>query len=554
MILTVDDDPAVSRAVARDLRRHYGERYRIVRAESGPDALATLKELKLRGETVAVLVADYRMPQMSGIEFLEKAMDLFPLARRVLLTAYADTHAAIDAINVVDLDHYLLKPWDPPEEKLYPVIDGLLEDWRAVGDRAMPFTKVIGHRWNQRSWEVRQFLARNQFPFRAFMADEPKGKQLLDAAGLDGMALPVVITEKGEALVEPSDGQLAELLGLSTEPSLPMYDLAVIGGGPAGLASAVYGASEGLETVLIERTTTGGQAGRSSRIENYLGFPIGVSGAELTNSARRQAERFGAEVITTRDVVKLHVGEAAPTIEFEDGSTIGARSVILATGVEYQELRVVGCWSDPDNPDGCNYVGRGVYYGASVSDAEECRDEDVYIVGGANSAGQAAMFMSKTAKSVTLLVRGPSLEASMSHYLIEQIEANPKIHVKTCTQVVDTCGEDDHLTGLWLEDKQSGTREKVDCGRLCCFIGATPRTDWLDGVLALDDRGFVLAGPDLKDVCGWDRDRPPHHLETSVPGVFVAGDVRSESAKRVAAAVGEGSMAVMLVHRYLAEA
>lgn len=555
VILTVDDDPAVSRAVARDLRRHYGERYRIVRAESGPDALATLKELKLRGETAAVLVADYRMPQMSGIEFLEKAMDLFPLAKRVLLTAYADTHAAIDAINVVDLDHYLLKPWDPPEEKLYPVIDGLLEEWRAVGDRAIPYTKVIGHRWNQRSWEVRQFLARNQFPFHAFMADEPKGKQLLDAANLDGRQLPVVITEKGDPLVEPSDAELAELLGLSTEPSLPMYDLAVIGGGPAGLASAVYGASEGLETVLIEKATTGGQAGRSSRIENYLGFPIGVSGAELTNSARRQAERFGAEVITTRDVVKLHVGEAAPTIEFEDGSTIGARSVILATGVEYQELRVVGCWSDPEDPDGCNYVGRGVYYGASVSDAEECRDEDVYIVGGANSAGQAAMFMSKTAKSVTLLVRGPSLEASMSHYLIEQIERNANINVMTCTEVVDTVGEDGHLSGLVLANKQSGEQTTVSCGRMCCFIGATPRTDWLDGVLALDDRGFVLAGPDLKDVVGWShRDRPPHHLETSVPGVFVAGDVRAESAKRVAAAVGEGSMAVMLVHRYLAEA
>jgi thioredoxin reductase (NADPH) len=555
VILTVDDDPAVSRAVARDLRRHYGERYRIVRAESGPDALATLKELKLRGETVAVLVADYRMPQMSGIEFLEKAMDLFPLAKRVLLTAYADTHAAIDAINVVDLDHYLLKPWDPPEEKLYPVIDGLLEEWRAVGDRAMPYTKVIGHRWNPRSWEVRQFLARNQHSFRSFMADEPKGEQLLDAAGLDGKKLPVVITEKGEALVEPSDGELATMLGLSTNPSLEMYDLAVIGGGPAGLAAAVYGASEGLKTVLIERTTTGGQAGRSSRIENYLGFENGVSGATLTTSARRQAERFGAEVITTRQVVKLHVGEAAPTIEFEDGSTIGARSVILATGVEYRSLQVNGCWQDPDAPDACDYTDRGVYYGASVSQAAECKGEDVYIVGGANSAGQAAMFMSKEAKSVTLLVRGPSLEASMSHYLIEQIEQNDKISVRTCTEVVDTVGEDDHLAGLVLFDKQTGVRETVSADRMCCFIGATPRTDWLDGVLALDDHGFVLAGPDLKDVVGWShRDRPPHHLETSVPGVFVAGDVRSESAKRVAAAVGEGSMAVMLVHRYLAEA
>jgi len=554
VILTVDDDPAVSRAVARDLRRHYGERYRIVRAESGPDALQTLNELKLRGDTVAVFVADYRMPQMSGIEFLEEAMDIYPLARRVLLTAYADTHAAIDAINVVDLDHYLLKPWDPPEEKLYPVIDGLLEAWHATGDRAIPHTKVIGHRWNERSWEVRQFLARNQHSFRSFMADEPKGKQLLDAAGLDGFQVPVVITEQGETLVEPTNAELAAMLGLSTSPSLEMYELAVIGGGPAGLAAAVYGASEGLKTVLIEETTTGGQAGRSSKIENYLGFPTGVSGAELTTSARRQAERFGAEVITTRKAVRLQAGDSgtARTIEFEDGSSIGAQAVILATGVDYRQLQVTGCWEDPDNPS-CNFVGRGVYYGASVSDASECKGEDVYIVGGANSAGQAAMFMSRTAKSVTLLVRGPSLETSMSYYLIRQIEKNDNISVRTCTEVVDTLGEDDHLTGLVLLNKQTGEKDTVTCDRLCCFIGAEPRTDWLD-ILAKDDHGFVLSGPDLKDVSGWTLDRPPHHLETSVPGVFVAGDVRADSAKRVAAAVGEGSMAVMLVHRYLAEA
>jgi thioredoxin reductase (NADPH) len=555
VILTVDDDPAVSRAVARDLRRHYGERYRIVRAESGPDALETLNELKLRGDTVAVFVADYRMPHMSGIEFLEEAMDIYPLARRVLLTAYADTHAAIDAINVVDLDHYLLKPWDPPEEKLYPVIDGLLEAWHATGDRAIPHTKVIGHRWNERSWEVRQFLARNQHSFRSFMADEPKGKQLLDAAGLDGYQLPVVITEQGETLVEPSDGELAGMLGLSTTPSLEMYELAVIGGGPAGLAAAVYGASEGLKTVLIEETTTGGQAGRSSRIENYLGFEMGISGAELTTSARRQAERFGAEVITTRKAVRLHAGDSgtARTIEFGDGSTIAAQAVILATGVSYRQLQnVPGCWDDPDE-NACNYIGRGVFYGASVSDSSECEGEDVYIVGGANSAGQAAMFMSRSAKSVTLLVRGPSLEASMSYYLIQQIEKNDKITVRVCTEVVDTLGEDDHLTGLVLFNKQSDEQETVNCDRLCCFIGAEPRTDWLD-VVAKDDHGFILSGPDLKDVAGWTLDRPPHHLETSVPGVFVAGDVRAESAKRVAAAVGEGSMAVMLVHRYLAEA
>ncbi len=554
VILTVDDDPAVSRAVARDLRRHYGERYRIVRAESGPDALQTLHELKLRGDTVAVFVADYRMPQMSGIEFLEEAMDTYPLARRVLLTAYADTHAAIDAINVVDLDHYLLKPWDPPEEKLYPVIDGLLEEWHATGDRAIPHTKVIGHRWNERSWAVRQFLARNQHSFRSFMADEAKGKQLLDAAGLDGYQLPVVITEQGETLVEPTDTELAAMLGISTNPSMEMYELAVIGGGPAGLAAAVYGASEGLKTVLIEETTTGGQAGRSSRIENYLGFPTGVSGAELTTSARRQAERFGAEVITTRKAVRLQAGDSgtARTIDFEDGGSVSAQAVILATGVEYRQLQVTGCWDDPDNA-ACNYVGRGVFYGASVSDSSECKGEDVYIVGGANSAGQAAMFMSRTAKSVTMLVRGPSLETSMSYYLIQQIEKNDNITVRTCTEVVDTLGEDDHLTGLVLLDRQSGEKETVTADRLCCFIGAEPRTEWLD-VIAKDDHGFILSGPDLREVSGWSLERPPHHLETSVPGVFVAGDVRAESAKRVAAAVGEGSMAVMLVHRYLAEA
>jgi thioredoxin reductase (NADPH) len=554
VILSVDDDPAVSRAVARDLRRHYGERYRIVRAESGPDALETLNELKLRGDTVAVFVADYRMPQMSGIEFLEEAMDVYPLARRVLLTAYADTHAAIDAINVVDLDHYLLKPWDPPEEKLYPVIDGLLEAWHATGDRAIPHTKVIGHRWNERSWEVRQFLARNQHSFRSFMADEAKGKQLLDAAGLDGYQLPVVITEQGETLVEPTNAELAAMLGLSTSPSLEMYELVVIGGGPAGLAAAVYGASEGLKTVLIEEATTGGQAGRSSKIENYLGFPTGVSGAELTTSARRQAERFGAEVITTRKAVRLQAGDSgtARTIEFEDGSSIGARAVILATGVDYRQLQVTGCWDDPDNPT-CNYVGRGVFYGAAVSESSECKGEDVYIVGGANSAGQAAIFMSKSAKSVTLLVRGPSLESSMSHYLIQQIEKVDNITVRTCTEVLDALGEVDHLTGLVLFNKQTGEKETVECDRMCCFIGAEPRTDWLD-VVAKDDHGFILSGPDLQDVSGWDLDRPPHHLETSVPGVFVAGDVRADSAKRVAAAVGEGSMAVMLVHRYLAGA
>ena len=543
VMLTVDDDPAVSRAVARDLRRHYGEVHRIVRAESGPDALGTLKELKLRGETVAMLLADYRMPQMNGIEFLEEAMDLYPAAKRVLLTAYADTHAAIDAINVVDLDHYLLKPWDPPEEKLYPVIDALLEAWRLLPEHPIPHTKVVGHRWSARSSEVRDFLARNGLYYNWFMADEPAGEQLLRAAGEDGLRLPVVITERGDPLVEPSDAELADKLGLTTNPSQDFYDLIVVGGGPAGLAAAVYGASEGLRTVLIESTATGGQAGQSSRIENYLGFPDGVSGGQLADRARRQAEKFGAELITARSATALEVNGSKRTVRFADGGSVDAHAVILATGVAYNQLPATGCEE---------FTGRGVYYGAATSVAADCADEEIYVIGGANSAGQAAMYLSRQAKSVTVVVRGPSLEASMSYYLIQQIEQNPKVTVRTCTEVHCAIGSD-HLETLTLIDNRTGRAEDVTCARMFIFIGAAPRTEWLDGILARDDHGFILTGPDLRNVCGWSLDRPPHHLETSVPGVFVAGDVRAESAKRVAAAVGEGSMAVMLVHRYLAE-
>ena len=542
VILSVDDDPAVSRAVARDLRRHYGENYRIVRAESGPDALETLNELKLRGETVAVFVADYRMPQMSGIEFLEEAMDIFPMARRVLLTAYADTHAAIDAINVVDLDHYLLKPWDPPEEKLYPVIDGLIEAWRASGDRAIPHTKIVGHQWNARSSDVREFLARNRLYYTWFRADEPKGKQLLDAAGLDGLTLPVVITEQGETLVDPTDAELAATLGLTTTPAEDFYDLVVIGGGPAGLAAAVYGASEGLKTVLIERTATGGQAGQSSRIENYLGFPDGLSGSQLAERARRQAEKFEAELITTAEAIELEIDGSARTVKLSDGRAIGARAVILAMGVEYRQLPADGC---------AGLTGAGVYYGATASVASDCDDDEVYVVGGANSAGQAAMYLSRTAKSVTIVSRR-TLEDSMSYYLVQQIRANDKIKEMPHT-VVHAVKGDGHLERICLENRNTGEREEYCCGRMFIFIGAEPRTEWLDGVVARDEHEFILSGPDLRDVVGWTLDRPPHHLETSVPGVFVAGDVRAESAKRVAAAVGEGSMAVMLVHRYLAE-
>jgi thioredoxin reductase (NADPH) len=549
-ILTVDDDPGVSRAVARDLRRRYGEQHRIVRAESGESALEALRQLKLRGDMVAIILADYRMPQMNGIEFLERAMDVYPSARRVLLTAYADTDAAIDAINVVDLDHYLLKPWDPPEEKLYPVVDGLLEAWLEADHRPVPETKIVGHRWSARSSEVREFLARNQVPYRWYSSDEPEGQRLLSAAGVepDGngrVRLPVVVPPDGEALVEPTDAELATHVGLATTPSKDFYDVIVIGGGPAGLGAAVYGASEGLRTVLLERTATGGQAGQSSRIENYLGFPDGVSGAQLTSRARRQAAKFGAEVLTTRDVIGLEVNGSARTVRFADGTGIDAHTVILATGVSYRRLEAPGV---------DELTGRGVFYGSALTEAAACADQDVYIVGGANSAGQAAVYLARGAKSVTILVRGPSLERSMSYYLIQQISGIANISVRTCTEVIGAQGGK-HLESLTLRDTSTGETETVSAQWLFVFIGARPVTDWLNDAVARDERGFVVTGPDLagpgERLRGWNLDRSPYHLETSVPGVFVAGDVRAESAKRVASAVGEGAMAVMLVHRYL---
>jgi len=544
-ILTVDDDPGVSRAVARDLRRHYGADYRIVRAESGDQALQALREMKLRGDIVAILLADYRMPQMSGIEFLEQAIDLYPTARRVLLTAYADTSAAIDAINVVDLDHYLLKPWDPPEEKLYPVLDDLLAAWQAADHRTVPETKVIGHRWSARSSDVREFLVRNQVPYRWYLCEDEEGQRLLAAADADDRRLPVVITTDGAVLIEPSDAELAARVGLETEPSEQFYDLVVIGGGPAGLGAAVYGASEGLRTLLIERTAAGGQAGQSSRIENYLGFPDGVSGAQLTDRARRQAVKFGAEIVTTREVVGIEANGSARTVRFADGDAVDAHAVILATGVSYRQLSAPGLEE---------LSGRGVFYGSTMSEAANCADEDVYIVGAANSAGQAAVYFSRHARSVTMLVRGSSLEASMSYYLVQQIASIDNIHVRTCTEVAEAHG-DEHLEKLTLRDNSAGKTEIVDAQWLFIFIGAAPRTEWLDGFVVRDDHGFVVSGPDLPaengQPKGWTADRAPYHLETSVPGVFVAGDARSESAKRVASAVGEGAMAVMFVHRYM---
>lgn len=548
VIVTVDDDPGVSRAVARDLRRRYGQSYRVVRADSAPQGMDSVREMRLRGDDVAAILADYRMPQMNGVEFLEQAMDLYPYARRVLLTAYADTDAAIQAINVVDLDHYMLKPWDPPEEKFYPVLDALLDAWQRVERRESDELRVVGARWSARSYEVRDFLARNQVPYRWMLADSPEGAQLLTAAGEgDGEVaparLPLVITGEGTKLVAPDTSTLAAAVGLSTAPATDFYDLVVIGGGPGGLGAAVYGASEGLRTVMVEQHASGGQAGQSSRIENYLGFPDGVSGAQLADRARRQALKFGAELLTARTVTSLEVRGQAKVIGFADGGSIAAHTVILATGVSYRRLSAPGL---------DDFVGRGVYYGAAVTEAPECRDREVYIVGAANSAGQGAVYLSGYARKVHLVVRGDGLEKSMSHYLIEQIAQIPNIEVHTGTEIVGAEG-DDHLERLTLKGPDGERTAETEW--LFVFIGAEPCTDWLGDTVERDSRGFVLTGPDLTAAesrpRNWPLRREPYHLETNVPGVFAAGDVRADSIKRVASAVGEGAMAVALVHRYL---
>jgi thioredoxin reductase (NADPH) len=545
ILLTVDDDPGVSRAVARDLRRAYGETYRVLRTESGPQALEALRELKLRGDPVAVLLADHRMPDMSGLEFLEEAMDLFPRARRALLTAYADTEAAIQAINIVDLDHYLLKPWDPPEEKLYPVVDSLIELWLATDEQSTSRTQVVGHRWSARSFEVRDFLARNSVPYRWLTSEDAEGKRLLDAAGVDATSIPLVVTPEGDYVVDPSLGELAAQVGLSTTPNIDFYDVVIVGGGPAGLGAAVYAASEGLRTVLVERQATGGQAGQSSRIENYLGFPDGVTGNQLTDRARRQAHKFGAEILTARDVVGLDVGPSSRVVRFADGGEVVAHSVLLATGIAYSKLDVPGVDA---------LTGRGIFYGSAMTEAAACADNDVYIIGGANSAGQAATFLARYARRVTLLVRADSLEKSMSYYLIRQIGEFSNIDVRLNTEVVGVQG-DDHLEGLTLLSAKEGTQETVSASHLFAFIGAAPRTEWLESVVARDAKGFVLTGPDLlvdgRRPPGWPLDRDPYYLEASAPAVFAAGDVRANSVKRVASAVGEGAMAIQLLHTYL---
>jgi thioredoxin reductase (NADPH) len=482
---------------------------------------------------------------MNGIEFLEHAMDIFPFARRVLLTAYADTDAAIQAINLVDVDYYLLKPWDPPEEKLYPVVTELLQDWKSSGHTPVPETKVIGHRWSSRSFEVRDFLARNRVPYHWYAVSEPEAERLLAAAQTDGSHVPVVITAAGETLISPSDAELASRVGLTTDPAEEFYDVVVVGGGPAGLGAAVYAASEGLRTVLVERTATGGQAGQSSRIENYLGFPDGISGSQLAERARRQAVKFGAEVISAREVCGIEVVGPAHVVRFSDGTSIAAHTAILATGVAYRQL---------DSPGAATLTGRGVFYGAALTEAMSCQGQEVFIIGGANSAGQAAMYLAQRSKSVTMLVRGSSLTASMSAYLIAQIEATPNIRVRTGATLVEAHG-DEHLEALTVLDAGTGVKETIDTQWLFVFIGAVPRTEWLDESVMRDQYGFLYSGPDLlvdgRRPSGWTLERDPFYLESSIPGVFVAGDVRADSVKRVASAVGEGAMAVILVHRYL---
>jgi thioredoxin reductase (NADPH) len=542
-IVVVDDEPTVLAAVARDLRRGFGEHYRIVRAGSGEEALEVLRELVRRGEQVALLVADQRMPGLSGTDYLVRAREISPTAKRVLLTAYADTEAAIQAINEVSLDYYLLKPWDPPEEQLFPPVRDLLAAWEAGAALESGGVRLIGHRFSRATHDLRDFLARNQIPGRWLDVErDAEARQLLKVADVAEDRLPVALLEDGTVLERPTVFELAERLGVVGQPASEHYDLVIVGGGPAGLAAAVYGASEGLKTIMVEREAPGGQAGQSSRIENYLGFPAGLSGSELTRRATDQARRLGAELLTLQDAAGLRVEGSGRIVELTGGSHLSASSVLVASGVSYRQL---------DVPGFAELNGQGIYYGAALTEARSCVDQHVVVIGGANSAGQAAVYFSKYASRVTMLVRADSLAKSMSHYLIEQIDALANVEVRTRTQAVGAEG-DGRLRALRIRDPNGGeSAEDVDA--CFVFIGALPRTDWLAGVVARDERGFILAGLDAK-TDHWPLERDPFPLETSVPGVLVAGDVRARAIKRVASAVGEGSMAVSLIHQYLAEA
>jgi thioredoxin reductase (NADPH) len=546
-ILTLDDDTNVLRAVERDLRREYGREYRIARADSGAAALELLDALKRRGDPSALFLVDQRMPGMSGVEFLEKAIQIDPEAKRVLLTAYADTDAAIKAINDVQIDHYLLKPWDPPEEKLFPVLTDLLQDWRGAFRPPFEGVRVVGNPWDPVSHQVKDFLARNQIPYLWLDPEVSEEAQTL-LASTDVPVLPALFFPDGSTLVRPGDRQIADKVGLQTSASGPFYDLVVVGAGPAGLAAAVYGASEGLRTLVVEEKAPGGQAGMSSRIENYLGFPGGLSGAELARRAVAQAKRFGVEILSARRVVGLDTTGPSKTLILADGSTLCSRSVLIATGVSYRQL---------DAPGLLDLTGAGVYYGAAMTEGETVRGEHVFIVGGANSAGQAAMYFSRYAGQVTMLVRGESLSRTMSQYLIDQIGATDNIEVWTRTEVAEVRGKE-RLEEIVVTCDGGASTKAIPAAALFIFIGARPRTDWMGDTLARDPHGFLLSGPEAlaeADASAFElHQRGPFMLETSAPGVFVAGDARHGSVKRVASAVGEGSMAVMYVHRYLSSA
>jgi thioredoxin reductase (NADPH) len=549
VILTVDDDPDVLRAVERDLKKHYEEKYRVLRADSGKAALDLLGRLQRRNESVALLLVDHRMPQMNGVEMLQEAVKLYPNAKRTLLTAYADTDAAIKAINDVHLHHYLLKPWDPPEQQLFPVLDDLLNDWYADFHPPFEGIRVLGTRWSPQSYDVRNFLARNQVPYQWLDADAADRDQevdgLMKSLAPEELKLPLVLFPDGTTVSEPEPQDLAERLGLRTRAGLEFYDLAIVGGGPAGLAAAVYGASEGLKTIMVEREAPGGQAALSSRIENYLGFPSGLTGGDLTRRAVAQARRFGVEIVSPREATALRVDGPYRYLRLNDGTELSCHAMLLATGVQWRKL---------DIPGMDRLQGAGVYYGGTATEAISCRDEDIYIVGGANSAGQAAMYFSTYAKRVVMLVRGESLAATMSQYLIEQVQTTSNIHVEYRSRVTEVHG-DNHLESVSIACDSTGSVNRVPANSLFVFIGAEPRTTWLDGTVERNERGFILTGPDLlksgKRPKGWTLERDPGLLETNIPGVFAVGDVRYGSVKRVASGVGEGSVAIQFVHQYL---
>ena len=551
VLLTVDDDPEVLRGIERDLRSRYADRYRVMRANSGGAAITTLRELKARNNPVALLLADQRMPHMDGVGFLSEAMELHPLAKRALLTAYADTSAAIDAINEARVHYYFMKPWDPPEEKLYPALDDLLHDWTSTFRPPYEGIRILGTRWSNRSYELRDFLARNQVPYQwldvELAESDPEVRGLVNSLGPEAQTLPLILFPDGARLAEPPLPAVADKIGLRTHAQTNFYDLAIVGGGPAGLAAAVYGASEGLHTVIIEREAPGGQAGLSSRIENYFGFPSGLTGGDLARRAVAQAKRFGVEILSPQEVVGLRTEGPYRYLKLADASEISCHVLLLAMGVQWRTLDVPGI---------DRFQGAGVYYGGGTSEAIACKGETVYVIGGANSAGQAAMHFSKFAEKVVMLVRGNSLAATMSHYLIEQIEKTPKIEVWTQTSVVGVHGEG-RLTGITVLCSPSGDTKELPASSLFIFIGALPRTEWLGDVVERDDRGFILSGPDLirdgKKPASWTLSRDPSLLETSVPGIFVVGDVRHGSVKRVASGVGEGAVVVQFMHQYLAK-